>query len=320
MLKVADRYLDEMQVDGLYWDEMEAVAYGAPLLTYNQFDGHSCILDPKRFTIQREVGLTTLLGREHRLAVIEQVRRRGGMLMGNGPPCTRATLESGVQRMVEIQHNDYWCYEGNLATPLGYLSSRTSFGDFVRALTMPCLPVGTTCNYTHDISASLFPLTPIELHHGYLLGRERIIAAHSGSYGWPGERCLVRVEVFGADGKRLSTAVRTEVANHARTTLELERGQVAILHRLPVVVGPPATAPLAEITAVNYSPEGLSLRVKTHRAAEIDITDGPLPIRAGRKYKLQLGDAPAQQLTADGGTLHVRLAPHAETAVRVTVE
>lgn len=318
MLKVADRYLDEMQVDGLYWDEMEAVAYGTPLLTYNQFDGHSCLLDPQRFTIQTEVGLTTLLGRDHRLAVIEQVRRRGGLLMGNGPPCTRATLDTGVQRMVEIQHNDTWCYEGNLATPLGYLSSRITFGDFTRALTMPCLPVGTTYNYTHDISASLFPLTPIALHHGYLLGRERIIVLHSGTYGWPGERCLVRAEVFGSDGKRLSTAVRTSVARQAHTTVELKSGQVAILHRLPVSVGPAASQSLAEVTTVDYSSHGLSLQIKAHREAEITVADGPLPIRAGCKYKLQWGAAPARQVTADASTLRIPLEVQPETSLRLT--
>jgi hypothetical protein len=62
MLAAADRYLEEMGIDGLYWDEMECVSYGEPLITYNALDGHSCILDPKRYTIRKEIGITTLLG------------------------------------------------------------------------------------------------------------------------------------------------------------------------------------------------------------------------------------------------------------------
>ena len=58
MLAAVDRYLSETNSDGLYWDEMEGVAFGIPLITYNQFDGHSCMLDPKRYTIQREIGIT----------------------------------------------------------------------------------------------------------------------------------------------------------------------------------------------------------------------------------------------------------------------
>ncbi|MBM4086840.1 MAG: hypothetical protein FJ272_18790, partial [Planctomycetes bacterium] len=119
MLGVADRYMDEMKVDGLYWDEMECVAYGAPLITHSIPDGYSCLLNKQTYTMEREIGLTTLLGEAHRLAVIDRVRAKGGTLMGNGPTATKKLLAKRVQRMVEIQHNDSWCYEGNLDTPLG---------------------------------------------------------------------------------------------------------------------------------------------------------------------------------------------------------
>jgi hypothetical protein len=194
-------------------------------------DGHSCRLDPKTFSIQREIGLTTLLGEGHRLAVIERARRNEGAVMGNGPACTRAILASGVPRMVEIQHNDYWCYEGNLGTPLGYMSSRTDFGNVVRALEMACLPVGTRYDYPHEISRYLFPFTPIELHAGYLLGRERIITLHSGSYGWPGEPCRVAVRHFDRDGKLTKTDRPTATA--ARTAVQVGPGEAVVIERLP---------------------------------------------------------------------------------------
>ncbi|MFH1918668.1 MAG: hypothetical protein ABIP48_02100 [Planctomycetota bacterium] len=231
MLEAVDRYRGEIGADGLYWDEMEGVAYGAPLVTYNMADGHSCLLDPQTYTIQREIGITTLLGKEHRLAVIERARRNGGAVMGNGPACTRAILASGVPRMVEIQHNDYWCYEGNLGTPLGYMSSRMDFGNVVRALDMACLPVGTRYDYPHEISRYLFPFTPIELHAGYLLGRERIITIHSGSYGWPGEPCRVAVRYFDRVGKLTRTDLPTD--RTARTAVQVGPGEAVVIERLP---------------------------------------------------------------------------------------
>ncbi len=230
MLEAIDRYRGEIGADGLYWDEMEGVAYGAPLITYNMSDGHSGLVDPKTYALQREIGITTLLGEQHRLAAIDRARRDGGMVMGNGPACTRAMLATGVPRMVEIQHNDYWCYEGNLGTPLGYLSSRTDFANVVRALQMACLPVGTRYTYTHEISRYLFPFTPIELHAGYLLGRERIITLHSGSYGWPGESCRVAVHYFDRDGKLIRTdqpASRT-----LRTEVKVGAGEAVVIQRL----------------------------------------------------------------------------------------
>jgi hypothetical protein len=231
MLAAVDRYRGEIGADGLYWDELENVAYGAPLITYNMADGHSCLLDPKTYTIRREIGITTLLGEGHRLAVIERARRNGGMVMGNGPATTRAMLATQVPRMVEIQHNDYWCYEGHLGSPLGYMSSRTDFGNVVRALSLACLPVGTRYDYPHEISRYLFPFTPLELHAGYLLGKERIVTLHSGSYGWPGVRCRVVVRRFDREGKLAATETRT-LAPHQRTPVVLAEGEVAVLERL----------------------------------------------------------------------------------------
>ena len=230
MLDVVDAYMDDIGADGLYWDEMENVAYGYPLLTYAIPDGRSCLLDPATYTIRQEVGITTLLGEEHRLAVIDRTRAKGGTLMGNGPTTTRRLLERRVQRMVEIQHNDYWCHEGNLDSPLGYASSRRDFGNVTRALAMATLLVGTRLDYEYETCRYTFPFTPIELHHGYLLGQERIITLHSGRYGWPGETVPCRLLLFDAEGRLRET--REVTAGPERVAVELGEGEVAILERV----------------------------------------------------------------------------------------
>ncbi len=230
--------MGEIGADGIYWDEMEAVAYGSPLITHGIPDGHSCIIDPETYTVDHQVGITQLLGEGQRLAVIDKVRAMGGELMGNGPPFTRAMLERKVQRMVEVQHNDVWCYEGNLDTPLGYASSRMDFGNFVRGVDLATLLVGTRYTYEHEVSPHLFPFTPIELHRGYLLGQERIIVTHSGNYGWPGERCLARVLRFDTEGKIIENDFVTTVGDEARTKVELAEGEMIILERLPITLTP----------------------------------------------------------------------------------
>jgi hypothetical protein len=323
MLALAERYLDDMWVDGLYWDEMEAVAYGAPLVTYNQPDGYSCLLDPKKYTIQREIGLTTLLGEKHRLAVIDRVRKRGGVLMGNGPACTRALLDRGVPRMVEIQHNDHWCFEGNLGTPLGYMSSGTTFAYLTRALAMPCLPVGTRYDYSYDLPRRLFPFTPIALHHGYLLGRERIIALHSGAYGWPGERCLVKGSLYDRDGERLNVSLATAVAGEARTAVKLDAGQVAVLERLPVSLipnpGGSSEKSTVLVTDVDYAFNRLDLRLTASQGAVLQIEDDLLlPIRQDQEYMVQIGDAaPRPAAAVEQGMLRVPLKACRDVAVKI---
>lgn len=135
------------------------------------------------------------------------------------------------QACPEVKVLVYWCYEGNLGTPLGYMSSRMDFGNVVRALEMACLPVGTRYDYPHEISRYLFPFTPIELHRGYLLGRERIITLHSGNYGWPGEACRVAVRHFDRDGKLPKTDLPT--ARAARTAVQVGPGEAVVIERLP---------------------------------------------------------------------------------------
>ena len=234
MLNVADRYIDDVGADGLYWDEMEVTGYGAPLLTHNILDDCSCLLDPKTYTIARRVGITALLGEAHRLEVIRRVRAKGGTLMGNGPPLTRKMLQAKVQRMAEIQHNDYWCYQGHLDTPLGYASWRPEFSNWLRALRMATLLVGTRYTYEHEISRYVFPFTPIELHYGYLLGQERIITLHTGAYGWPGDGSLVVCHHFDTKGIRHPADWPTTYLDAAaRTSVTLGDGEAAVLQRLP---------------------------------------------------------------------------------------
>ncbi len=231
LLKTVDAYREQIGGDGLYWDEMGNVAYGYPLLTHAIPDGRSCLLDTTTYTVKTPVGITTLLGESHRLAVIEKVRAGGGFIMGNGPAATRKMLQAGVQRMVEIQHNDTWCYEGNLDSPLGYASSRADFGNVTRALEMATLLVGTRLDYPYEISRHLFPFTPIELHHGYLLGEERIITLHSGRYGWPGETVPATLRIFDKEGKLLQETQVAAGPGEARVPIELDEGQVAVMAR-----------------------------------------------------------------------------------------
>ncbi len=279
MLDSLDVYMGEIGADGIYWDEMEAVAYGSSLITHGIPDGHSCIIDPETYTVDHQVGVTTLLGEGHRLAVIDKVRAMGGELMGNGPAFTRAMLERQVQRMVEVQHNDVWCYEGNLDTPLGYASSRMDFGNFVRGVDLATLLVGTRYTYAHEVSPHLFPFTPIELHRGYMLGQERIIATHSGNYGWPGERVLVEPLVFDTEGMITAREFTTTVGDEARTAVELAEGEMVILKRLPITVVPKAgTATVANLTVQDGR---ASFTLVSDEGCTIQGPAGETPVAAG---------------------------------------
>ena len=97
--------------------------------------------------------------------------------------------------MVEIQHNDYWFYEGASSTPLAMPAAAPISKRHARA-PLCLFSVGTRHNYPHEISRYLFPFTPIELHHGYLLGKERIITLLRGSMAGLESAACVQVRHF----------------------------------------------------------------------------------------------------------------------------
>lgn len=315
MLDVAEHYLDELGLDGLYWDEMEVIGFGAPLITYNAADGHSCLLDPARFTIRREVGLATLLGERHRLAVVDLVRSKKKLILGNGPTCTRALREVGIQRMTEIQHNDRWGYEGLLQTPLGYMGDRKDAGNVVRALNLGFLPVGRSEAYEYEIPRFLFPFTPIELHAGYLLGEERIVASHGGSYGWPGERRLVQVYHFDERGSLTGVDHPTTVGREARTEVGPLDGGLVVLERLPIEVDPRGGE--ARVSGVRYTDRGILLRLKADHGAEIRVSDGRFRVASRRSFLVDCGGDARQETAAPDGSLSVVVGNQYDGEIRI---
>jgi len=273
MLDAVDEYFEQMGVDGIYWDEMETTGYGGPLTSYAFGDGYSCRLNAETHEVEQQVAVQSIAGAGHRVAVVEKVYDRGGMVMGNGPTSIRRLLELKVPRMVEEQHNDVWWYEGLLDTPLGYLSSYQSFDRFVRVVEQASLPVATQWSgYDHEVQPHLFPFTPIELHPGYLLGEERIVVTRSGNYGWHGERALALVRHFDAHGMLTDRDFPTIVRDEAKTRVDVGEGEMVVLERVPIVVTPKGDE--AIVSNVRYSEDGAALTVNSDAGASVEIEGG----------------------------------------------
>ncbi len=302
MLKAVKYYMDELKCDGLYWDDMELENYNVPQITYNMWDGYSCILTEK-YTIERTIAIGTIIGEKFRLAVIDKVRSLGGNLLGNSPACTKKLLLKKMQRMVEIQHNDSWHYLGNLDSPLGYAGHRKDFGNWIRAIKMATLLVGTRISYyDYDFSRYVFPFTPIELHAGYMLGQERIITVHSGNYGWVGKRCLSQVRHFDKNGKLTGKDFPTIVTrDEARTKVELTEGEALVLERLPVIIEPKTDA--ANVSGVSYSSKALIFNLKTSGEAKVQIANGALSITPGCRIMVTIGETTKEMEVGKNGVL-----------------
>jgi hypothetical protein len=304
MLDVARRYMDDMRMDGIYWDECEGIQFNHILITEKHFDGHSCLLDPQTWRIQREVGIVPLVTRPFIDAVVQLVQRRGGPLLVNGPTGSSHTLRDRVQRMTEGQDSDEYGYQGLLQTPLAYMSWSLSWENYLRVLGLGLLPVvHLGSNLPHEISPHLTPFTPLELHAGYLLGKERIIATHSGNYGWPGERSLVRVCHFNSAGKLTATDFPTKVGAEARTAITLQDKEAVVLERVPLSLKPQGQA---QASQVRYGAEGLTVQLQAPKGGVLTVASGELPLREGAVVKVSLGSG-SRAVTVKRGVLTIPL-------------
>ena len=320
MLASVDRYISETDSDSIYWDEPGGCEYfGIPSITYNQFDGYSCLLDLKQYTIKREIGLTGLLENSFLRAVVDRVRSQGRPLLGNGPCSTRALLTAGMQRMTEVQHNDFWCYEGNLGSPLGWTyTSSSNFDGTTRTLRMGCLPVGVPLPSEHEISRYLFPFTPIELHHAYLLGEERIITLHDGNYGWIGKRCLVQLHHFNRNGKLIKDDTFTLIGKEARTAVKLAEEEAIVLERLPLVFEPNTETSTwnAKAGLVSYKENAISLQLDAPEGGVLKINSGKFSLKDGTSVAVFIGDK-SQSLKVENSTLRINVPVKFDGNIRI---
>lgn len=304
MLEIARRYMDDMKTDGIYWDEAEGMQFGQILTTERQFDGHSCLLDPQTWRIKREVGIVPLVTRPFLDAVVQLVQQRGGPLLVNGPTGSSHTVRDRVQRMTEAQHNDTYGYEGLLQSPLAYMSWSVEWEQYLRVLGLGLLPVvRIPAALPHDLSPYLVPFTPRELHAGYLLGKERIIATHSGNYGWPGERSLVRVRHFSDTGKLITTDFPTTIGTEARTAVTLADKEAVVLERVPLSLKPQGQAQASQL---RYSAAGLAVQLQAPKGGVLTVASGEMPLREGAVMKVSLGRG-SRSVTVKKGLLTIPL-------------
>jgi hypothetical protein len=221
--------------DGVYWDELEysAYQYHYPSTGSGQapepWDGVSADIDPTTMQITRLKSSVTLLTQPWRVALAKKILARSP-LIGNGAPHTRSMAQLHFPRFVETGSISN-CARSQLFTPIAlgdHLTERSEVDAYrvmLRALDYGCVyywyddvHVGIP---THPhLTRFMFPLTPLELHEGYLIGEERILTNRSGLFGW-GDRSKHEVHVFDEEGREVPDFPAPTVVKEGQTFTEL---------------------------------------------------------------------------------------------------
>ena len=228
--KNVDLILDEIGADGVYWDELEYSAYqyhyGEP------WDGCSADIDPRTHRITRLKSSVALLSQEWRVALAKRILARGP-LIGNGQPHTRTMARLKFPRFVETGSPSN-CAGAQMHSPIAlgdHLTERSEADAYRMMLT--ALDYGCLYHWYNDLTVipeyptlteHMYPITPLELHEGWIVGRERILTKRSGLFGW-GDNSRHEVRAYDENGRELRDFKAPLVQRDGANFSELRLGE-----------------------------------------------------------------------------------------------
>lgn len=228
--KNVDVILDEIGADGVYWDEHE---YSSSQYHYGEpWDRITGDIDPKTMQVRGLKSSVTLLTEDWRVSLAKYIQSRGA-LIGNGAPYTRAMAELDFPCFVETGSITN-CTLSHLYSPIALgdhlteHSQQDAYATMLAALDYGCVYHwynDMTVTPTHrTITSQMFPITPLELHQGYIIGEERIVTKVSGRYGW-GDASQHEVHVYNERGEEVPDFAAPFTTEDGKTWTELRIGE-----------------------------------------------------------------------------------------------
>jgi hypothetical protein len=206
--------LDDVGFDGLYIDQFSLAFGSADRYTYDRWDGRTVELDATG-RVSAKLADLGLLSAPARRQWVEMVLKRGKKVVCNSNAATSVLQGLPAWRFMETQGYDPLAGDkpsglphmtkGQLGSPLGLGSAGSTIAaggapGILRTVITQLrygllyyyysaeMPTEGPLSGEYGPINHMFPFTPVELHEGWVLGRERLITAVSGKFAWPYER------------------------------------------------------------------------------------------------------------------------------------
>jgi hypothetical protein len=211
-IEVMDYCIKDCGLDGVYIDSFTYYTNQ----TYDRWDGSTVDLDPTTGRITRKYARLNLITRQSRREWVKHVTDLGKIVYVNGKPDVAEVQDLPMVSFMEAE----WTFDpftepltapraaqSQLSSPvaLGVRAPRwdpqykTQYAEIVQKAVIAYLRHGVLyCHYTTEIPAPdqpgggaygilnhLYPITPVELGEGFLIGKERILTAVSRTFTWP---------------------------------------------------------------------------------------------------------------------------------------
>jgi len=221
LLDEIDYLMDVVGFRGIYIDQFSLAVRGfsqRDRFDFSRWDGHTVDLDG-RGEIARKYTDASLAGAPARREIIRHILSKGGVIVTNGHSASRETTGLACLNFQETEWADWNPVDhlgdeppimgdmsaGHLDTPIGLGIRPGRFGEagrehhaeIIHKWVIACLKNGQLYYYydsripkdgpgagEYGALNHMFPFTPVELHAGWLVGKERIITAKSGTFVW----------------------------------------------------------------------------------------------------------------------------------------
>ena len=204
MDKIVDWLLNTVGAEGLYWD-----CYAYKLSHYDEpWDGWSGDIDPRNHKLRRKKSSLVLISWPWRERLTARLLKEGRPIVANGNPSLTSEYKYRFPRFVETADITRLS-KTHLFTPIAlgdHITERNEVDSYrwmLRALDWGGLYYwysGRIIPTHHTLTTYMFPVTPLELHSGYIIAEERILTNRSGLFGW-GDMAAFEAHVFDRVGK-----------------------------------------------------------------------------------------------------------------------
>lgn len=222
---------------GIFWDESIGVD---PLYSFKTpWDGYSGELDPKTFKLLEKVSNIILFSQNYQKAVIKKFRDADLPVVCNFEPGTWAVAKcDNILRFVE-GHDPLSGNRTHFYTPVAWGAADIELTENDIAKTMRthlangALFMYYSRKFEHDNNfiQEFYPITPLELHSGYVIGKEKIITMRSGTFSWNDKAALEAV-IFDKNGFKCRTVAGISADDGiSRIVVTLENDEVAVIKR-----------------------------------------------------------------------------------------
>jgi len=221
LLDNIDFLMDVVGFKGIYIDQFTLAVRGLgqkDRCDFSKWDGHTVDLDDHG-EIARKYTDAALVGAKARATIIKHITEKGGIVVTNGHSVVRETTGLPCLNFQETEWTPFNPLEGmqdeppiegdmaagHLDTPMGLGIRPTRFGkdgedhftEIIQKWVITCLKNGQLyCYYANRLPSTgpgageygiinhMYPFTPVEIHPGWLIGKERILTAKSGTFVW----------------------------------------------------------------------------------------------------------------------------------------